>query len=88
MAGPSVGVALGSLGIGAGAALVTRGSNNWFGEDNIFDERTRDGADIAAITMGSVLLAGGLASVIYSSIRIRRKRQDRSVECVGQGGRD
>ncbi|MEM8606777.1 MAG: hypothetical protein AAGF92_06710 [Myxococcota bacterium] len=52
--------------------------------NDLFEEPKRDAADIAAITSGRVVLAGRLFGIIYSSIRIRRTKQDRRAICISR----
>jgi hypothetical protein len=75
MAGPAVGVPLGLGTFMGGVVMVTVGNFDLFEPD----PKTR--RDRALIAGGSILMAAGLATFIYSAVRLSQNRQARRRIC-------
>lgn len=75
MAGPAVGVPLGLGTFMGGVVMVTVGNFDLFEPD----PKTR--RDRALIAGGSILMAAGLATFIYSAVRLSQNRQVRQRIC-------
>ena len=74
MAGPGTGMALGAGAITGGALMVTAGNLQLFDSPKTRRER-------GLIAGGSVLMAAGVAALIYSSVRLAKNRYARQSVC-------
>ncbi len=74
MAGPATGMALGAGAITGGALMVTAGNLQLFDSPKTRSQR-------GLIAGGSVLMAAGVATLIYSSVRLAKNRYARQSVC-------
>jgi len=76
MAGPAVGIPLGLSVAAFGSVLVAAASADLFESS-----RPNDPAERGAIAGGSIMIGAGLASFIYSSVKLSKNRRTRKRVC-------
>lgn len=76
MAGPGTGLVLGLGSIGLGGPLIWAGT--YYGEP-------RSAGEKGLIAGGSLMIAAGLAAVVYSGIKLKRNQETRNRVCRVSG---
>jgi hypothetical protein len=77
MAGPGTGLVLGMGAMGLGGPLIWAGT--YYGEP-------RSAGEKALIAGGSLMIAAGLAAVVYSGIKLKRNQETRNRVCRASDG--